>query len=476
MHARTFLFVCLLSIVSLTASFSLGADLPDVEVPITVESNLAPSGPGGFSGPPILNFDERNTCDPEFFDVMSNRAWLEAQREITQNANLITKPDSVLSLSCFNQFLNTASSYADDNFPDNPQEATGDLNNIFNQLFVVLPDLSFSELDPFYPRAADAGINDIGIVGDPQRRGPGHVLFGALEVLVLDQLVNIDGGLPIGLPNGANNIGDIIDLDSGLQECVGHLGLNVKTPFLESNFLENRSFNQVPLLGARAIFADIPAPDNDIQPIDGNIPRRLNRVPGLAASYTCDLMNQVWLRSKCYNFAEESSLNQNYALGGGNLDHDGFYSLADYVALAAGNGDNRVRHSQCPAPTGGLAINFDNFDPLELVCNQERHGTLGLPSFGNLNPIDLLIGGGNATPSWQSASDDAFLDPGEAGALEAYVSHLDIMTGACSEPVQTGYIVTGVNGNQYRDAVCPVPGCVFNPPANIGGTGSCVLP
>ena len=56
-------------------------------VPVTVESNL-----GG-----ILPFTERNTCDPDFLEVMEARAWEEAQREITQNANIIARPDSVLS-------------------------------------------------------------------------------------------------------------------------------------------------------------------------------------------------------------------------------------------------------------------------------------------------------------------------------------------------------------------------------------------
>jgi hypothetical protein len=47
-------------------------------------------------------------CDPQFMQAMEARAWLEAQREITQNQNLISKPDSVLEYTCFNQFLNTA--------------------------------------------------------------------------------------------------------------------------------------------------------------------------------------------------------------------------------------------------------------------------------------------------------------------------------------------------------------------------------
>ncbi len=44
-------------------------------------------------------------CDPEYMDALEARAFLEAQREITQNQNLIVKPDSVLEYSCFEDIL-----------------------------------------------------------------------------------------------------------------------------------------------------------------------------------------------------------------------------------------------------------------------------------------------------------------------------------------------------------------------------------
>lgn len=45
-------------------------------------------------------------CDPEYYNSLKSRAWLEAQREITQNQNIIVKPDSVLEYMCFDGFLN----------------------------------------------------------------------------------------------------------------------------------------------------------------------------------------------------------------------------------------------------------------------------------------------------------------------------------------------------------------------------------
>lgn len=44
-------------------------------------------------------------CDTLYYDSLSSRAWLEAQREITQNQNFILKPDSVFQYTCFDRFL-----------------------------------------------------------------------------------------------------------------------------------------------------------------------------------------------------------------------------------------------------------------------------------------------------------------------------------------------------------------------------------
>lgn len=44
-------------------------------------------------------------CDALYYETLSARAWLEAQREITQNQNLILKPDSVFEYTCFDQLV-----------------------------------------------------------------------------------------------------------------------------------------------------------------------------------------------------------------------------------------------------------------------------------------------------------------------------------------------------------------------------------
>lgn len=68
------------------------------------------AGTALYSHPSLSQSDPKTPCDPEYMDALEARAWLEAQREITQNKNLIYKPDSVLEYSCFDKMLNEAAS------------------------------------------------------------------------------------------------------------------------------------------------------------------------------------------------------------------------------------------------------------------------------------------------------------------------------------------------------------------------------
>jgi len=73
------------------------------------------------------------TCDPAYWTAMKSRAWMEAQREITQNQNLIYKADSVLEYTCFNRFLSSLGGNAVNLFSET--QRWGD----------VLPDTSMDE-------------------------------------------------------------------------------------------------------------------------------------------------------------------------------------------------------------------------------------------------------------------------------------------------------------------------------------------
>jgi hypothetical protein len=53
-------------------------------------------------------------CDQRYYGSVKARAWLESQRELTHNQNLIFKPDSVLEYTCFGRFLNQIAAAATD--------------------------------------------------------------------------------------------------------------------------------------------------------------------------------------------------------------------------------------------------------------------------------------------------------------------------------------------------------------------------
>ncbi len=57
-------------------------------------------------------------CDPQYYESLSARAWLEAQREITQNQNLILKPDSVFEYTCFDRLVRELADHADEMFSE----------------------------------------------------------------------------------------------------------------------------------------------------------------------------------------------------------------------------------------------------------------------------------------------------------------------------------------------------------------------
>lgn len=71
----------------------------------------ASSGSGSGSGKTAPQ-----TCDPDYWESMTSRAWMEAEREIVQNKNLIFKPDSVMEYVCFDSFMQHAAQHVGDIF------------------------------------------------------------------------------------------------------------------------------------------------------------------------------------------------------------------------------------------------------------------------------------------------------------------------------------------------------------------------
>lgn len=63
-------------------------------------------------------------CDDQYYESLKARAWLEAQREITQNQNLIFKPDSVLEYTCFDLYSAELAQHAIDMFSETTRWGT----------------------------------------------------------------------------------------------------------------------------------------------------------------------------------------------------------------------------------------------------------------------------------------------------------------------------------------------------------------
>ncbi len=184
-----------------------------------------------------------SACDPDYYDTLESRAWLEAQREITQNQNLILKPDSVLEYTCFDRFMGVLAKNDDKLFTGSDRWESPNVT-----LGVGRPDLGGS-LNSVVIEAVSSYINanfeSTGVSGSD---GPEsyNLLAGRFDILDLGA-TDDDGG----------------DDDS-----------------------DN------PL-----IF------DHDPEPIDldGNL------LTDNSGTYICNVMQRVWARAKCMDFVFDDS-------------------------------------------------------------------------------------------------------------------------------------------------------------------------
>lgn len=483
----------------------------DAEVPVTVDDNVDvfDTGTEIFS---TFSDDERNTCDPEFWDVIKDRAWMEAQREITQNWNVIPRPDSVMALGCFNRHLNDLATYGDDHFPYSPDHSDGQLaEGVFNQLAIQLAKTRFSITFSFSPQIDFDGLGYetlllgsdllVGNGGDAVLTG-GIAPYALLELLVLDQLV--EDVSPCGALVDTVNYpaaAAVCIIGSGSSNSAGCAGISLlgdaaypKNTFLEGNFpdlaLGGRAIDRPAATGMSA-FSEINSIfDNDVRSNGG----------GMSG---CDTMNRVWRRAQCYDFAMESmrydeprrydntanldtsSFPPGLQYGSVEEDHDGFYSLARYRDVADNGEDFRYRAGACEPPDGenDPAALAGDLDLGEFACDILEHG-MPFPDFGSFSSFLTTFGafippGDGDSPVWSTAYDGANPGIGDDGAPDEFVDYLELRGGAvpqnpaCAPPVKTGYIVVNEAAQAYEDAFCPTPGCWFNPPTAIGSNGTC---
>lgn len=177
-----------------------------------------------------------NPCDSNYYATLSARAWLEAQREITQNQNLILKPDSVFEYTCFDLFLRELADHA------------------ANML------------------------SETGSYGSPL---------------------------------------STTSMDTALQNLIGtsliqYVNLNFETPGYD-------------LLGGHPAATGI-----------DHVPSAIT-----GGTYSCNIMNRVWMAAKCINFVTNSAT-------------DGFYTFQEYTTGL----DKRHLPSACTPVTAAFATNL----------------------------------------------------------------------------------------------------------------------
>jgi hypothetical protein len=177
------------------------------------------------------------TCSPKAMDVIEARAWAEAQREMAQNQNLISKSDSILEYTCFDRFLEvfadkTDASYMFSENDDLPY--SGGITDFAAELHLKTKLLEASLLGKLDP-AGTAGLD----------------MNSVLELLVLDTLVE-----------------DVTKTDIG-DFC--------RTRYIDDNFNHN-------FLGGRSLLSN-------------NIGHSVSDT----STYSCTLMSQIWNAAKCNN-------------------------------------------------------------------------------------------------------------------------------------------------------------------------------
>ncbi|MGH1404873.1 MAG: hypothetical protein ACRBDL_11595 [Alphaproteobacteria bacterium] len=77
-------------------------------------------------------------CDSLYYESLSARAWLEAQREITQNQNLILKPDSVFEYTCFDLMVHELADHAENMLSETDNYNSGLGDNSMDQALDAL--------------------------------------------------------------------------------------------------------------------------------------------------------------------------------------------------------------------------------------------------------------------------------------------------------------------------------------------------
>ncbi len=380
-----------------------------------------------------LTPSDASTCDPEVEKIIKSQAWMAAQREITQNENIYARPDSVLSLSCFDSWLNYQNYYAEKHFPIKSKAGgawTEDLMDLANIHVEADPNWSW-----------------------------GYVQRGMLEVLVLDQLQNV-GSL----------IGNDLD-EKRFSDCE----VAKKEYYIADNFPDLMIGDRAKKIGGYSEIYSYFGNDKDKVRLDTSLLVNVNDTASASVvSYTCSVMSEVWHRTKCYDFATESSLYEEGGYSG--FGHDGFYTYDDYVKMSAVKSDYRTEPEVCSVAGGGIVVSDK-----DVKCWKQIHGNISLPlgSLGSWDDLFFFSSEIKIENGYSWSDENSSANPSVDLFVDVYDPLFDLVSGdenvSCAPPIRTGFVVMR-SGKQYYDAFCPNPGCFFAAPDGLSGTGTCSRP
>ena len=120
------------------------------------------------------------------YDALAARAWLEAQREVTQNQNIIYKPDSVLEYTCFDMYLNELAQDAESMFSES--QRWGGLGISTSDMDIALTQLVGGPASTY--QTSNFGHNSLGGKGDAIRTLSGGISGGAYNCTVMNAVWN----------------------------------------------------------------------------------------------------------------------------------------------------------------------------------------------------------------------------------------------------------------------------------------------
>ncbi len=126
-------------------------------------------------------------CDSKYYETLAARAWLEAQREITQNQNIILKPDSVFEYTCFDRLLSELADHASQMLsetgaygsPLGSNSMDNALNNLVGTALISYVGSNFG----YYPGLLGGHISATGI-----KHTPSSISAGAYSCDIMERV------------------------------------------------------------------------------------------------------------------------------------------------------------------------------------------------------------------------------------------------------------------------------------------------